>query len=144
LFYSYSHKDKEWRDELEEHLSLLRRQGVISAWHDRQIVPGQEWANKIDEQLELAQVILLLVSPSFLASDYCYDIELKRALERHEQRGAVVIPVIVRPCDWKIGAFAKLAALPSNWKSVTSWPNKDEAWTDVAVGVRRAVEAMKA
>ena len=78
VFFSYSHKDKELRDELKEHLSLLRRQGVISGWHDRQILPGQEWAGEIDKHLGSARVVLLLVSPSFLASDYCYDIEMKR------------------------------------------------------------------
>jgi hypothetical protein len=142
VFFSYSHKDKALRDELEEHLSLLRRQGILSGWHDRQILPGQEWAGEIDEHLVSARVILLLVSPSFLASDYCYDIEMRRALERHEQGKAVVIPVIIRPCDWRSGAFAKLAALPANWVAVTSWANRDEAWTDVAQGIRRAVEAM--
>jgi hypothetical protein len=144
LFYSYSHKDEPLRDELEEALALLKRQGLISGWHDRQILAGQEWADKIDEHLESARVVLLLVSPSFLASDYCYDIEMKRALERHEKGEAVVIPVIVRPCDWKTGPFARLAALPSDWRAVTSWANKDKAWTDDARGIRRAVEAMTA
>lgn len=139
VFFSYSHKDKQLRDDLEEHLALLRRQGVVSGWHDREILPGQEWAAKIDEHLESARLILLLISPSFLASDYCYDIEMKRAMERHEKGEAVVIPVIVRPCDWKSGPFAKLAALPANWVAVTSWANKDEAWTDVAQGIRRAI-----
>ena len=144
VFYSYSHKDEALRDELQEALALLKRQGCIAGWHDRQIVAGQEWADKIDENLETAKIILLLVSASFLASDYCYGKELKRALERHRAGEAVVIPIIIRPCDWQDAQFAKLQALPKDGKAVTSWTNKDEAWTDVAKGLRRAVEAFGA
>jgi uncharacterized integral membrane protein len=144
IFYSYSHKDEALRDELEEALALLKRQGHISGWHDRQIAAGQQWADQINESLESARVILLLVSSSFLASDYCYGQELGRALERHEAGEAVVIPIIVRPCDWHGAPFARLQSLPKDAKPVTSWANKDEAWTDVARGIRRAVEAMTA
>jgi internalin A len=83
VFISYSHKDEELRKKLETHLSLLKRRGVIGAWQDRRIGAGQEWAGEIDKHLNRAAVILLLVSPDFLASDYCYDLEMKRALERH-------------------------------------------------------------
>jgi hypothetical protein len=84
LFFSYSHQDEALRDELAKHLSLLERDGVLRSWHDRQIVPGSDWAGHIDQHLEQAQIILLLISADFLASDYCYDGELNRALERHE------------------------------------------------------------
>jgi hypothetical protein len=144
VFFSYSHDDEPLRNELAKHLSLLERQGVISAWHDRMITAGDEWKDEIDQNLEKAQVILLLVSASFMASDYCFDIETKRAIERHNQGEARVIPILIRTCDWKSAPFAKLTALPTNWKAVTSWSNQDDAWTDVALGVRRAVEAMTA
>jgi hypothetical protein len=144
FFYTYSHKDEALRDELEEALALLKRQGLISGWHDRAIVAGQQWADHISEHLESARIILLLVSASFLASDYCYGKEMGRALEKHEAGEATVIPVIVRPCDWHEAPFAKLQGLPKDGKAVTSWPNKDEAWTDVAVKLRRAVRAMTA
>ena len=101
LFYSYSHKDEELRKELEDHLSLLRRQGVISGWHDQMIGAGEEWRGKLDKNLDEAQIILLLISPSFLASDYCYDIETKRALDRHDKVEATVIPILLRPVDWE-------------------------------------------
>jgi hypothetical protein len=142
LFYSYSHKDEALRDELEEALALLKRQGLISGWHDRRIGAGDEWKGAIDKNLEEAQVILLLVSSSFLASDYCWDVETKRAVERHDRGEAKVIPVVLRPCDWHGAPFGKLQALPKDGKAVTSWANKDEAWTDVAKGIRQAVEAM--
>jgi hypothetical protein len=143
LFISYSHKDEPLREQLGTHLSLLKRQGVIDEWHDRRIGAGQEWAGAIDEHLNGADVILLLVSADFLASDYCYDLEMTRALERHDARDACVIPVILRSVDWRGAPFAKLQALPRDGKPVTSWLDRDEAFTDVARGIRRAVEDLR-
>src|SRR5271157_399858 len=134
LFYSYSHKDEALRDELEEALALLKRQGLISGWHDRRIGAGEEWKGVIDKNLEEAQVVLLLVSSSFLASDYCWDVETKRAVERHDRDEAKVIPIILRPCDWQGAPFGKIQALPRDGKAITSWLNRDEAFTDVALG----------
>ena len=142
LFFSYSHEDELLRDELATHLKLLERQGVIRGWHDRRIDAGHDWKQAIDEHLERAGIVLLLVSADFLASDYCYDLEMKRALERRETGGAVVIPVILRPCDWTQAPFAKLQALPRDGKAVTSWLNRDEAWTNVAQGIRGAVQTV--
>lgn len=140
VFFSYAHEDEKLRDELAKHLKLLQRQGVISAWHDRQIIAGTEWGSEIDENLETAQVILLLVSADFLASDYCYDVELKRAMERHEAKEARVIPIILREVDWHGAPFGKLQALPKNAEPVTNWQNLDQAFADIARGIRRAVE----
>ena len=143
LFYSYSHKDEELRKELEDHLSLLRRQGVISGWHDRMIGAGEEWKGQLDKNLEEAQIILLLISPSFLASDYCYDIETKRALDRDDKGEAKVIPVLLRPVDWEGAPFARLQGLPIDLRPVTTWTNKDEAFKNIAQGIRRAIEGMR-
>ena len=143
LFYSYSHKDEELRKELEDHLSLLRRQGVISGWHHRMIGAGEEWKGQLDKNLEEAQIILLLISPSFLASDYCYDIETKRALDRHDKDEARVIPVLLRPVDWEGAPFARLQGLPIDLRPVTTWTNKDEAFKNIAQGIRRAIEGMR-
>ncbi len=139
VFFSYAHKDEDLRDQLAEHLAGLRRQGVIREWHDRKILPGEQWADIIDERLNTADIILLLVSPAFLNSDYCYDNEMKRAIERHNEGSAVVVPVIARPCDWQGSQFSHLQALPKDAKPVTSWTNRDEAWLDVAAGLRRTV-----
>ncbi len=140
VFYSYSHKDEELRDQLENHLTMLRRDGIIKGWHDRRISAGQEWDGKIDEHLNSAGIILLLVSADFLASNYCYDIEVKRAMERHDSGDACVIPIILRPCDWQKASFGKVQALPKDAKPITLWPNRDEAFLDVAKGIRNAVE----
>lgn len=142
VFFSYSHKDEELRDELEKHLSILKRQGVIAGWHDRKIGVGREWADEIDKHLNTADVILLLISADFMASDYCYDIEMKRALERHEAGEARVIPVILRPVDWRGAPFGKLQALPTDAQPVTKWSNRDEAFKNVAQGIRVAVKEL--
>lgn len=141
LFCSYSHKDEELRDELEKHLSTLIRSGVIASWHDRRIDPGREWAREIDRHLDAAQIILLLVSADFLASDYCYELEMKRAVERHKEGSAHAIPVILREVDWKAAPFAGLQALPKDGKPVTSWANRDEAYADIARGIRQTASA---
>jgi anti-sigma regulatory factor (Ser/Thr protein kinase) len=142
LFYSYSSKDGALRNKLETHLTLLRRQGYVSVWHDRRVVAGTEWERQIDQHLEAADVILLLVSPDFIASNYCYDIEMTRALGRHEAGTARVIPIILRPCDWKTAPFGKLQALPRDGKPVTTWGNRDEAFEDVARGLREVVNGL--
>jgi hypothetical protein len=143
VFFSYAHEDEALRDKLAKHLKLLERQGVIKAWHDRDITAGEEWKEVIDNHLESANIILLLVSSDFLASDYCYDIELKRALERHESNQARVIPVILRSVDWHDSTFGKLAALPKDGKAITSWQDEDEAFTDVVKGLRRVIDNLQ-
>jgi hypothetical protein len=145
LFYSYSHRDEEFRDELELHLWGLRRQGIISGWHDRKISAGSEWSKAISRNLESAHVILLLVSPHFIASEYCYDIEMKRAMERHDAGQARVIPVIIRAVDnWQAAPFGKLQAVPQDGRPVShSDRNRDEAWAEVAASIRLACQEMQ-
>jgi TIR domain/NACHT domain len=140
VFISYAHEDESWRQQLETHLSLLRRQGLIADWHDRRILAGDEWGRDIDEHLETAAIILLLISPDFLASDYCYQVEMRRALERHECGDVRVIPIILRPCDWQSSPFVHLQCLPPNGKALTEWNNQDVAFLEVAQGVRRVIE----
>lgn len=142
IFFSYAHRDEELRDELVRHLGILQQQRIIQAWHDRQILPGSQWADEIDAHLDSADIILLLISSDFLYSDYCYGIELRRAMERHYNGEARVIPVILRPVDWQNAPFSQLQALPRNAKPVTKWTNRDEAFTNVAQGIRTIVEAV--
>ena len=143
LFFSYAHPDESLRDELAKHLSLLKRQGTITDWHDRKITAGTYWAQAIDDNLNTADIILLLISADFLASDYCYDQEMTRALVRHNQGNARVIPILLRPCDWHSAPFSELQALPiahgSGAKPITQWPNLDEAFLNIAQGIRAAV-----
>jgi predicted MPP superfamily phosphohydrolase len=140
VFISYSHKDEKLREELEVHLKALKRETVITFWHDRMITAGAEWKGEIDRRLETAGVILLLISPDFIASDYCYDIEMRRALERHAAGEAVVIPIVVRATDWLNLEIAKLQSLPRDNRAVTSWANRDEAFVQIKHGLREAVK----
>lgn len=136
VFFSYSHVDEGMRDQLDKHLSMLKRNGVIETWHDRRIVPGERFDEAIDANLNAADIILLLISKDFLASDYCYSVEMNRAFERNASAQAKVIPVILRACDWKDGPFGKLQALPKDAKPVASWADVDAGYLDVVEGLR--------
>ncbi|MFS1421220.1 TIR domain-containing protein [Vibrio splendidus] len=138
LFFSYCHRDEDLRNELEVHLAMLKRQGVINTWHDRQITAGSELDPVISDNLEKSDVILLLISAYFLGSDYCYDIEMKRALEKHKAGEATVIPVILHPCDWQSAPFGKLRATPTDAKPVSMYENLHEALSIVSKDIREA------
>ena len=142
LFISYSHRDETLRQQLDKHLAPLKAQKIVEAWHDRQIQAGDEWAGEIDENLNRADIILLLISPDFVASNYCYNIELTQAMQRHETGEAIVVPVIIEPCDWSWLPFAKLQAFPKDGKAVTTWGNQNEAFLDVAMGLRKKAQAL--
>lgn len=128
------------RKRLGRQLSVLEQEGIVSFWHDRKISAGAEWAGTIDERLDAARVVLLLVSPDFIDSQYCREVELKRALQRHEKRDALVVPIILRPVSFKNMPFAKLQALPRDAKPVMTWTNVDTALVDVTDGLRAAIQ----
>lgn len=144
VFISYSRSDDELKSELLKHLDPLYRMGWVEVWHDREIDPGTEWDREISEHLEAADLILLLVSVDFINSTYCYDIEMETAMERHDNEDARVIPVILRSCLWEHTPFAKLQALPQDAKAVAAWSDRDEALANVAAGIRRVVESIRA
>jgi internalin A len=138
LFFIYSRKDKDLRNQLEVHLKLLQRNGVILPWHDSLIGAGQEWEAEISKNLEQADIVLPLISADSLASDYCFEIEFSRAIERHKAGDAKVIPVFIRDADLTDAPFRQIQWLPSNGRAVTRWANRDAAWRDVAQGIRMA------
>jgi hypothetical protein len=139
VFISYAHKDRKLRDELATHLSNLRNQGVISDWFDGDIPPGTEWKPQIMDRLKTAQIILLLISADFMASKFCYGIELKEAIDRHDANQARVLPIILRPTDWEGAPFEKLQVLPSDARPISAWSSRDAAFKDVVTGIRRAI-----
>jgi hypothetical protein len=139
LFFSYSHRDEALRDQLETHLAMLKRQGFITTWHDRRITAGESFGDAISANLERADIVLLLVSPDFIASDYCYEKEMIRTLERHKEGTCTAIPVILRPCDWHDAPFRGLLASPKDGKAITLWPNIDEAFLDVTRAIKSAL-----
>jgi len=146
LFISYAHEDSDLRDRLVKHLSPLARRNLITPWYDGKIVAGEEWEQQILDQLGSADIVLLLISADFMASDYIYANEMKLALARHETGQARVIPVLLRPVAYDDAPFARLEALPTdsrkNLRAVTKWPNRDEAFAKIAAGVRKAVEQL--
>jgi hypothetical protein len=139
IFISYSHTDADLASLLDIHLAALRREGLVATWIDRQIGPGTQWRDAIDERLNRAAVVLILVSANFIASDYCWDVELRRAMERHAAGQARIIPVILRDCDWQHLSFGKFQVVPTGGRPVTSWPDPHDAIADVARNVRTAV-----
>jgi hypothetical protein len=143
VFCSYSHADEKFRSELEKHLALLSQQDAIHVWHDRRIDPGAEWKKEIDKNLEEADIVLLLVSADFMASQYCTGIEMKRALERQNSGSTRVVPILIRKCDLEGAPFAGLQWLPTGSKPVKNWSDRDEAWTSVAKGIREVVASLE-
>lgn len=143
LFFSYAHEDEPLLVKLKMHLKPLQREGLIDVWYDRNISGGAEWSKEIDKHLNTAHVILLLVSPDFINSDYCYGVELARAFERHANGEACLIPVLLRPVAWQ-GLLGKLQALPKNGKPVKSrhWRNMDEALSEIALGIRETIDTL--
>lgn len=143
-FISYAHEDEKFRERLEKQLVVLRRQGLLSTWHDRRITVGMNLHVEIQKQIENDDLIILLVSPDFIASDYCYEVELQRAMERHHAGQAVVVPVILRYCDWQNTPLRNLLAAPRDGKAITSWSDQDEAFLDVAQKIREAANRIVA
>ncbi len=140
VFISYSHQDQALRRKLDNHLSNLKRQNIITSWHDGEITAGTDWRSQILVHLNSAHIILLLISDDFMASDFCYSIEITQAIARHDANQARVIPIILRPVDWTGAPFAKLQALPTGGKPVTNWPNQDDAFVDIVRGIRKAID----
>lgn len=143
LFISYSHADAALLAILKTHLKPLERASVIAPWFDGYLLPGDDIDAQVRSALENAELVALLVSPDFLASDYCYDVEMQAAVARHEKGEARVVPIIVRDCQWQRTPFGRLMALPTDGRPIMSgrWTDKDEAWTVVARGVEAAAHA---
>lgn len=137
IFFSYAHEDEDLMNDVRRQFIIFERKGLIIKWHDRKIPPGQEWEKHIDSKLREAEIILLSVSPSFIESKYCYDIEVREALKRHDANEAHVIPIILRPCAWEEAPFSKLQALPKDGRPVSQWEDRDQVCLDIAKSVMK-------
>ena len=137
-FISYAHEDESARRRLERQLAPLQGEGLLEEWHDRLIQPGVDWEGAIHNNLDSADVILLLVSPDFLSSDYCCGVETTRAMQKHEMTTARVIPIILRASQWQHTPIGKLQALPTGAVPVNEWSDIDAAYNDIANGIRSA------
>jgi len=139
IFVSYAHADKELKDELEKHLIIMQRNGLILPWVDNMIIPGQEWDKSISDSMNNADLIVCLISPDFLSSKYCYEIEMQNALQRHEEKKALVIPIILRYCEWMTTPFSSLQALPTLGRPIKDWQDQDHAFYDVIEGLKKTI-----
>jgi len=139
VFFSYSHYDEPALTELRKHLSVLRREGSITEWYDRKLLPGDNFDNHIDENIEQSDLIILLASHHFLSSDYCFNVEMKKALERHYQGDGRIVSIILEPCDWKSTELSKLAALPLDGKPISVWTNANSAYLNIVDEFRKII-----
>lgn len=138
VFLSYSHKDETFKEELDEHLSSLKRKEIIEVWNDRKIVAGTSWENDIFDNLREADLILCLLSSSFLASNFCMEKEFKIAIERHKKNEAIIIPIVIRPCDW-MSDMGNIQATPKDGLAIAKWDNKDEAYMNVVNSIKTTI-----
>lgn len=143
IFISYANSNRSELDELLTTLAPLERENKISTWSNIDIVPGEEWEAAIKKQLQEANIIIFLVSSYFMADDYLWNVELASAMERHNKGEVILIPVILRPCDWLSTPFAKLNALPSKGKPVSAYEDRDVAWLEVVAAIRKIVEPLQ-
>ncbi len=142
IFYSYAHEDEPILAELRKHLAPLRHEQIVVDWYDRELLPGADWDSEISSRLESADIVIALLSADFVASQYAYGRELRRALELHDRGSLALVPVVVRPCRWERLPVARLQVLPEDAKPITSWGEPDRAYLSVAVGVERAVRGL--
>jgi Effector-associated domain 11/TIR domain len=145
IFISYAHEDESYKDKLLTSLANLKRQGYVAAWDDRQIPVGGEWDQHIKSALNDADVILLLISMDFIASEYCFGVEVAKAIERHNdpEDNARVVPIILRHADWQDTAFAKLQALPKGASPIATWEDKDAAYLDIVNQLKKLIKEMR-
>jgi len=129
----YAHEDEEFLKKLEKHLAPLRKgMGVFDLWSAYEIEAGMDWKHEMEEHLRHANIILLLVSPDFIASDLCYSLGMQQVIERQQKGGAVVIPIILRSVLWQVTPLGKLQALPRNNRPIALWRDRDAAFLSVA------------
>lgn len=140
VFYAYAHEDERFRKKLEKHLSIMKNQGLIKDWHDHKIIAGQVWSAQVYHHLYKAHIILLLISDDFLASEHTWRFEVNVAMERYRAQEAVVIPIILRPVDWAKTVLGTLKALPTDGKPITNWRRLDDAFLNIAEGIRDTVD----
>jgi hypothetical protein len=144
VFCGYAHEDNALFQKLKTALAVLIRQDAVNVWHDGDLLPGAHWESEIERELNTADIILLLVSPAFMASDYCWSKEMQWAITRHTTGEARVIPILLKPTPgWEATPLGALQALPTDAKPITAWNSRDKALADVVNGLRRAIEAVQ-
>jgi len=142
LFVSYSRKDEKYLEDFKVQTAGLRRNNQMELWTDQDITAGKVWEKTLKQQLESADIIVFLLSPDFIASDYIYDVEITKAIERHDNGEVIIVPVLIRPCDFDSTPLTKFQALPKNAKPIKKWEDTDEAWMDVVIGLKKTIASI--
>lgn len=135
VFLSYAHADEKYKEELDKHFAALKRSEKVETWNDRKLQAGCRLDEDIKRHLNEDHIIILLISSDFIASDYCYNIEMKRAIERNERGECMVIPIIIRPCLWMETPLKNILALPKDGKPVSKYTDSDEAYLEIVSAV---------
>ncbi len=141
IFCGYAHEDQAHFRQLKAALAVLIRQEAVSIWHDGDLLPGDQWEYEIERELNTADIILLLISPAFITSDYCWSKEMHWAITRHTIGEARVIPILLKPTPgWKTTPLGALQALPTEAKPITTWNNRDQAFATIAKGINNVIQ----
>lgn len=140
-FISYSHADEKVLDRLHKHLAVLQRDGNLSTWSDHKLLPGAKFGSEISAALENSGLFLALVSPDYLASNYCYEKEFEHALRMADAGKIRIVPIVIEPCDWQASPLGQFVALPKDGKPVSEWTNQNNAFLDIVTGLRRLLAA---
>ena len=139
-FISYSHHDEHYLERLKIHLTPMRREKRITDWADKDIYAGSDLDSSISDELENSDLFIALISPDYLASNYCYEKEFDKAMAMQEAGRITIVPIILQPCEWKITPFGKMKALPKDGKAVSEWTNENNAYLDIANEMRRLLD----
>lgn len=142
-FISYSHKDSNYLERLKVHLAQMKRDGLITEWTDEEIHAGGSLNNTISDALTSSKLFLALLSPDYIASNYCYNKEFETAQRMQEVGEIIIVPIIVEPCDWQGTPFGNLKALPKDGKAVSEWTNANNAFLNVIEELRRLTTLLK-
>jgi hypothetical protein len=137
LFLSYAHEDRDIVAELRKHLAPLQHEQIVTDWYDLELMPGDDWDREILSQLASSDLVIVMISADFLASNYAYGRELRLALNLHDQERVHLLPVIGRNCKWQNLPFARLQVLPEGAVAINSWQSRDDAFVSVVLGVER-------
>lgn len=142
LFLSYAKADAELKERLDNHLTALKRGNLIDVWSDEQVLAGHDWGEAAKTNIQEADIVLLLVSASFIASEHIWKSEVEKAMSRRSE-GVIIVPVALKPVDWGGLPFAGLQGLPRSQKPVTTYNDLDLGLLEVARGVREVVEYVR-
>jgi hypothetical protein len=140
-FISYSHIDERVLERLHVHMAVLKRDGKISSWYDKEILAGGNLDANISSTLNDSDIFLAIVSPDYLNSQYCYEKEFQEALKMQERSEIIIVPIIAEPCDWKSSPFGKMKAIPKDGKPISEWTNENNAYLNIIDELRRLLDA---